>query len=141
MAVKQLSIFVENRIGRLSALTKIFADEDINLRAAVIVETTDFGILRCIVADPERAAKILNAGRFNTSMTDVTPVVIDDRSGGLHKVLALLSDAGIDVKYLYSSSKVKDGRIVMILKTVDTDAAETLLKENGFRICGIEDLV
>ena len=140
MAIKQLSVFVENRRGRLTTLTGIIAEHNIDFRTTVIAETSDFGILRCIVEDPENAAKILNENGFTASLSTVTPVVIPDKPGAVHNVLKLLSSADIDVKYMYSSITRTNQEIIIILKTSDTEKTEEILSDHYYKICTLEDL-
>ncbi|MDD5921886.1 MAG: ACT domain-containing protein [Eubacteriales bacterium] len=141
MAIKQLSVFVENKIGQIASLTGILSDADINFRAAVIAETTDFGIFRCIIEDPEKAQDILQQHGFNASLTDVIPISISDVPGALSQVLQLLAANGIDTKYLYSAVTQAAKTSVIILKTSDTEGAEALLKKNGIRIFVLKDLI
>ena len=81
MIVKQVSVFVENTVGRLAELTKILTDNDIDLKASTIAETVDFGILRCIVEDPEKTVKILTENGFSASISEVTGVSLEDKPG------------------------------------------------------------
>lgn len=110
MIVKQVSVFVENTVGRLADLTKILTDNNIDLKASTIAETVDFGILRCIVEEPEKTVKILVENGFSASISEVTGVSLEDKPGGLHKVLAVLAEAGIAVNYIYSTIKSAEGK-------------------------------
>ena len=91
MAVKQVSIFIENETGRLTALTGILAEAGIDLNAATIAETGEYGILRCIVQDPDHTCQVLSKKGFMASVSDVIAVAIDNKPGGLHYVLEMLS--------------------------------------------------
>ena len=117
MIVKQVSVFVENTVGRLAELTKILTDNDIDLKASTIAETVDFGILRCIVEDPEKTVKILTENGFSASISEVTGVSLEDKPGGLHKVLAALAEAGIAVNYIYSTIKSAEGKAIIMISS------------------------
>ncbi len=132
MLAKQISVFVENSKGRLAQITQILADNQINIRALSIADTTSFGILRVIVEDAENTEKILKNAGLTVSVTDVLSLQIEDRPGGLASALKILADHDIDVDYAYAFiSKATDKANVVI--RVERDAeAEKLLKEAGF---------
>ncbi len=140
MAVKQVSVFVENETGRLADLTQILADNTIDLNAATIAETGEYGILRCIVQDPEAAVASLTAKGFMASISDVVAVAIDNKPGAINAVLQILADAGIAVKYIYSTIQSAKGEAAIMMKTGDTVRAERILENAGVRLCTIEDL-
>ncbi|MDO5490874.1 MAG: ACT domain-containing protein [Bacillota bacterium] len=140
MAVKQVSIFIENETGRLAALTQLLADHGVDLNAATIAETGEYGILRCIVQNPEEMAGILSDGGFMASVTEVLAVGIDNRPGGLNRVLQVLSGAGISVKYIYSTIQSIKGEAVIMMKTGDQDRAEKLLQSAGVNLCTMDEL-
>ena len=133
MIVKQVSVFVENTVGRLADLTKILTDNNIDLKASTIAETVDFGILRCIVEEPEKTVKILVENGFSASISEVTGVSLEDKPGGLHKVLAVLAEAGIAVNYIYSTIKS-----IIMMKTSDAAKAEEVLKASGVELAGAD---
>src|SRR5690606_14671733 len=99
MRVKQISVFLENKSGRLHAVTELLAKHGINIRALSIAETSSFGILRLIVSDPDLAYKVLLEAGFTVSLTDVIGVEMPDEPGGLAKVTAVLDKAGINIEY------------------------------------------
>ena len=140
MAVKQVSIFIENETGRLTKLTKILADAGVDLNAATIAETGEYGILRCIVQDPERTCKVLSEHGFMASVSDAIAVAIDNKPGGLHYVLDLLSGANICVKYIYSTIQSIKGEAVIVMKVSDQESAEKILGEAGVKLCDTEEL-
>jgi len=133
MLIKQMSVFVENTTGRLTDLTGVLAENNIDIKASTIADTVDFGILRCIVADPEKATDILKKAGFTASITEVIAVPIEDKPGGLHKVLEILSDAGIGVDYIYSTVKTQKGEAVIMIKTDDAAKAVEVLMDSGVR--------
>ncbi|MBQ6401550.1 MAG: ACT domain-containing protein [Firmicutes bacterium] len=140
MAVKQVSVFIENETGRLAALTQLLAEHGVDLNAATIAETGEYGILRCIVQNPEETVRILSGGGFMASVTEVLAVGIDNRPGGLNRVLQILSDAGIGVKYIYSTIQSIKGEAVIMMKTGDQNRAEKLLESADVKLCTMDEL-
>ena len=140
MAVKQVSIFIENETGRLTSLTRALAESGIDLNAATIAETGEYGILRCIVQDPDTAVEVLKKSGFMASVGDALAVAIDNKPGGLNYVLQLLSDADIAVKYIYSTIQSIKGEAVIVMKVSDQEKAERILREAGVKLCDTEEL-
>ena len=140
MAVKQVSIFIENETGRLTALTEVLAEGGVDLNAATIAETGEYGILRCIVQDPDNTCKLLSQNGFMASVTEVIAVAIDNKPGGLHYVLEMLSNADIAVKYIYSTIQSIKGEAVIVMKVSDLERAEELLGNAGVKLCEMEEL-
>lgn len=134
MNIKQLSIFVENKKGRLADITEILSDVGANIRALSIADTTDFGILRLIVDDPEAAALALKDAGVTVSITNVIAVGIDDVPGAFARPMRILSDAGIDVEYMYAFITRKSEKAYVILRVADNDAAAKVLDENGVEL-------
>lgn len=132
MTLKQLSVFVENKKGRLASITRKIADNDIDIRVLSLADTKDFGILRLIVSDPEKAKNILNESGVIVKITDVLAVVMTDCPGGAADVLSLMSDNGIEVEYMYACAGKITGQALMILRTSDHARAEKLLSEKGY---------
>ena len=131
MLLNQVSTFVENTPGRLAIVTDILQDADIDIRALSIAETTDFGLVRLIVNDPEKAKSLLQRAGFTVSVTKVIGVGISDRPGGLSAALMTLQKAHISVEYMYAFvSRIKDMAFV-ILRVADPEAAMEVLKEAG----------
>lgn len=127
MIVKQMSVFVENTTGRLADLTGILAENGIDIIACTIAETVDFGILRCIVKEPEKATELLKEHGFTASITEVAAVQVDDRPGGLDKILKALAKANIGVDYIYSTIRSKEGEAIIIMKVEDPQKAIEIL--------------
>ena len=135
MAIKQLSVFLENRPGRLDAMTKILADAGITLRALSMAETRDFGIVRMIVDDIYETAVVLKNNHYVSSRTPVVAVQIPDVVGGLNRVLAALTAAGVNLEYMYSAlAGGEGGSAYMIMRVEDTEKAEEALRSAGFRL-------
>ena len=131
MQIKQVSVFLENIAGRLADVTAVIADAGVDIRALCIADTADFGILRLIVNKPEAATEaLINAG-FTTRVTNVLAVEIDDKPGGLAKVMKLFKDTGVNIEYLYASLEGDVGKAVVVLKVEDIDHGLGIVKENG----------
>jgi hypothetical protein len=101
MKVEQISIFLENKAGRLAEVAGVLGDADINIRALALADTTDFGILRLIVNDHEKAKQVLKENGFTVGRTEVVAVEVDDRPGGLNRILRILFEAGINVIFRF----------------------------------------
>ena len=140
MLIKQMSVFVENTTGRLAELTRILAEHGIDIKASTIADTVDFGILRCIVPNPEAATEILKEAGFTASITEVIAVTLEDRPGGLHKVLQILADHDIGVDYIYSTIKSKEDEAVVMIKVEDPKKAMDILTSNGVKLYNMSEL-
>lgn len=140
MAIQQISVFVENRKGSLVKITKLLSDAGIDLRAASIADTQDFGILRLIVSDTDLALSALRAGDLTVTVTDVLGVAIPDRPGSMVKVLSLLSDADISVEYMYAFNAGAHKDAHLVLRVGDNTAAERLLSDGGIRLLSTSDI-
>lgn len=127
--VKQISVFLENKSGRLAQITRVLGDNEINIRALSIADTTDFGILRLIVDKPEEANSILRTAGFMVSETAVIAVEVPDRPGGLADILATLGLAGINIEYLYAFIGQSFGKAQVIFRVDDSDKAISVLHE------------
>jgi len=117
MIIKQLSIYLSNAVGRLTEVTRILADNGINLRAFTLSESSDFGILRLITDDTDKALEVLKDNNFAVSTTDVVCIALDDVPGSLNKCIEKLSDAGISVEYMYAFAK--DSISIAVIRTND----------------------
>lgn len=139
MSVKQISVFIENKKGKLAEATRFIADHDINLRALSIADTQDFGILRIICDDPKNAQAVLQDGGFITTATDVLAAAISDTPGSLATILEVLSEAGVIVEYTYAFNTSKAGAY-MIFRVDDNQIASAALAGAGIRTANQEDL-
>ena len=117
MFIKQLSVFVENNFGRLEAIIDCLSKNNINLRALSLADTEDYGILRVIVDDAERAKAALSDIGVISKVTDVIAIYLDDRSGGLASVLSVLKNEEISIDYMYAFLGRKEGKALMVLKS------------------------
>ena len=140
MNVHQISVFLENRAGQLSEITAVLAEHHIDLRAISIAETADYGVLRMIVDDAEKATGILLSHGFILSMTPVTVIAVPDAPGGLAPVLQLLADAHIDIEYMYSLFTHKEGQAYMVFRMSDEEMFAKKLAEHGMHPATKEDL-
>jgi hypothetical protein len=138
MKLKQISVFLENRKGRLADALEALAKAKINIRTLSIADTSEFGILRLIVPDPDNAKKVLEKASFTVKENSVIAVEIDDRPGGLAASLRVLSDANINVEYLYAFVEKSGGKAVVILRTEDVDAGIKALKAAGIGLMKAE---
>ena len=134
MNIKQLSIFVENKQGRLAEITEIITKANANIRALSIADTTDFGILRIIVDKPDEAAACLKEAGVTVSVTNVIAIGIDDNPGAFSRPMRLLSDAGVDVEYMYAFITRKSEKAYVILRVADNDDATKVLIGNGVEL-------
>lgn len=141
MAIKQISIFVENKKGALEYVLKTLSDNNVSLRAMSIADTKDFGILRIIVDDKEAAAKALTEGEIVFSINDVIAAEAADVPGGLASVLKVLMDADIDIEYSYAFVVEDGARACAILRVSDTEHGESVLAEAGVPMITEEDIL
>ena len=138
--IQQISVFLENRKGQLGEITGILAENGIDLRAINIAETADYGILRLIADDPRKAAAVLSEQDFVVSVTPVVAVEVNDKVGGLHSVLKVITDADIDIGYMYSSFGKKDGAAYMIFRVSEPDKLADVLVSGGVNPATPEEL-
>lgn len=130
MLIKQISVFIENMPGKLSEVTQVLGDNGIDMSALTLADTTDFGILRLIVNDPDKACQILRAHDFVVKQSDVIAVVIDDRPGGLTGVLQVLTSGNVSVEYMYAFVGSQDGHAVVVLRPDNAQTALQVLESN-----------
>lgn len=137
---KQLSVFLENKAGRLSSVTRALGEAGINIRALSIADTSDFGILRIIVNDPERAYKILKEAGFTVSETEVIAVRVQDSPGGLASVLEQMSEANLNIEYLYAFLGTSEDDALVIFKVEDIKKARIAFTEKGIQFLEEKEL-
>ena len=129
MSITQISIFLENRAGQLSEITKILSENSIDLKALNIAETADYGILRIISDDSDKAAKLLRDNGFIVTETPVAAAAVPNKAGGLNELLNIISNEEIDIEYMYSVFGQKDGLAYMIFKVKDVEAFISVLEK------------
>ncbi|MTI80284.1 MAG: ACT domain-containing protein [Firmicutes bacterium] len=140
MRVQQLSIFLENKTGRLARVTEVMGENDMNIRALSIADTTDFGILRLIVNKPDQAVDILREAGFVVSTTDVLAVEVDDQPGSLSKAMTLLDENGINIEYLYAFVQKDPSKALVVFRVEQVDQAIELLQKNGITLMSSEQV-
>lgn len=137
--IEQLSVFLENKSGRLAELARVLGDAGINMRALMVADTEEFGVVRIICDHPLHAREVLEATGFGVSTTPVVAVEIPDHPGGLADVLERLGATGMNVEYAYCFVGLRGGAAIDVLK-VDDDAAAEVLRSSGFKILEPRDL-
>jgi hypothetical protein len=140
MEVKQISLFLENKKGRLWEAMDVLAKAQINVRALSIADTSDFGILRLIVPDPEKAKKVLTKSNFTVRENDVIAVGVSDTPGGLAGILKVLTDADINVEYMYAFVEKRGKKAVVVLRTDSIKKGKTALKKAGVAVLSSQEV-
>ncbi len=140
MFIKQISVFIENRHGRLEEFTTLLGENGIDLIALSIADTTNFGILRAIVADNERALGLVRDHGYTANLTEVLAVAVPDSPGGLAGVLTMLRDGSISIEYLYSFVRRVGKDAIIIFRVDQPEKAAALLQEKGVRLLSQEEI-
>jgi hypothetical protein len=140
MTVKQISVFLENKCGRLAAVTRLLAKAGVNIRALSIADTSDFGILRLIVDKPDQAYQVLKEHDFTVSTTEVIAVEMPDKPGGLARVLDILDQEKINLEYLYAFLGQSGHEALNIFRVEKIDEAIEVLQKNNIRVLPEEEV-
>ncbi len=140
MKVEQITVFLENRSGRLADVASLLADAGVNLRAAALADAADFGILRLIVNDSEKAREVLKANGFTVSKTHVVAVAVPDKPGGLSEILTAIKRAQLNVEYMYAFVHQRDVDATIIFRFDDVDNAIASLQKAGLRLLSGEQI-
>ncbi|BBO73331.1 amino acid-binding protein [Desulfosarcina widdelii] len=140
MQVEQISVFLENKSGRLSEVTAILTESNVNIRALALADTSDFGVLRLIVDDTQKAISTLKNNGFTVGKTHVVAVEVADRPGGLHEILTMLHEAAINVEYMYAFVRTSGDNAVMIFRIEEDQKAVDLLQSKGVNVIDGERL-
>ncbi len=140
MKVNQISVFLENKSGRLADVTRTLADNGINIRALSIADTIDYGLLRLIVNDPARATEVLTEQGFTVAKTEVLAIEIPDRPGGMAGIIDILSAKGFNIEYMYAFVGRSGEHAIVIFRIEPVDQAIEVLKEGGVRILTGDEL-
>jgi hypothetical protein len=138
--VEQISIFLENKAGRLADVTRILAEANINIRALSLADTSDFGILRLIVNDYNKAKEELKKAGFTVGKTEVVAVEVEDKPGGLSYILRILHKANVNVEYMYAFVQQSGANAVLIFRFDNLDEAVKILKGNNVKVIKGETL-
>jgi hypothetical protein len=140
MKVIQISVFLENRAGRLAEVTKLLGKVGINIRALSLADTSDFGILRLIVNDPDKAFSVLKGNGFTVGKTEVVAIEVPDRPGGLAQILEILAKKAINVEYMYAFVQRNGQNAVILFRIEKLDEAIELLSKNGVSVLPGEEV-
>ncbi|MCI5594274.1 MAG: ACT domain-containing protein [Clostridia bacterium] len=140
MAIKQLSVFVENKEGKLREITDILAKAGIDIRALSIADTSEFGILRLIVRDPHKAKALLEKNGFVATINDVVGVEINDRPGGLAEIVRLFAERDINMEYMYAFLTRTENKAYLVVRVDDASEVENLLESEKIRILTPADI-
>lgn len=138
MIIKQLSVFLENKTGRLTEMTKILSEQNINISAFSMAETADYGIIRCIVTKPEEAIKVLKESRFSVNMTDVVCLTVPHEPGGLYKALKILSENNVAVEYMYAFAF--NNAATVVIRSESNEKTVKVLKANKMQLLNASDI-
>ena len=130
MPVKQITVFLENQTGRLADVTGILSKESINLQGFSTTEARDYGILRLVVSDVDKAIQVLKEAGFTTHIADVICVDVEDKPGGLYKILDILAEKGVNIDYIYVIAGTK-----IVLSVANIEETEEILTQNGIGLC------
>jgi hypothetical protein len=141
MELKQISVFLENRRGRLAEVARVLGNSAINIRALSLADTSDFGILRLIVNDAAKAMKLLKDNGYTVRETEVIAVEVDDRPGGLAEVLAALAKHNVNVEYMYAFVEKSQNKAVLVFRFEHIPKAVEALKEGKIRVLSNEEVV
>jgi hypothetical protein len=140
MAVTQISVFLENKLGRLQQILSTLGEKELNIRALSLADTAEYGILRIIVNDTETAFTVLNEGGFSVKRTPVIAVEVEDKPGGLAAILKLLTENSVNIEYIYAFVEKSNGKAVVVLRTENIKAGEEILKTGNIKILEEKDI-
>ena len=140
MKIKQLSIFLQNRMGSLSKPLEVLTVANVNIRAMCMADTSEFGILRLVVDNPEKGKEALEENNFLVKITDIIGVEMNDAPGGLTTVLDIIKENLIDLEYLYAFSHEKEGKAILLLHADDIDNLISVLTENNIPLVSAEEV-
>lgn len=139
--VKQLSVFIENKPGRLKEIICVLADNDIDIKALSLADTTEFGIIRMVVSDAEKAKTVLNDGGVIVRICDILAIAVNDEPGALTKTFGILGDNGVAVEYMYAFGEKLEESSVIAIRTDDMDKAREKLIDGGVSVLKQEDIL
>lgn len=131
--VPQLSVFLQNKSGKIAAITRALSDNQIDIRALSIADTTDFGILRMLVSDIRKAKEVLTGQNCILSVNEVVVVAVPDRTGGLAEILSMLAEANVDIEYMYSLIGREDNMADMVFRVSNEEAFRSVLQQHGLQ--------
>ena len=141
MLLKQISIFLENKPGKLAEVTKILQDNKVNIRALSMADTTDFGILRILVPEVEKIYKMLKENHLTVKITEVIGVKVSDRPGGLHEIINYFAQENVNVEYMYAFVNKTGNNAIIIFKVKNIQQAINILVNNNIELFKYEDIL
>jgi len=141
MKITQISVFLENRKGRLYEVCSLLGKNKINIRALTIAETPEFGILRIVVDKPQEAIKVLKNNGFTANLTDIVAVEVEDKPGGLAGILKVLSIGDINVEYMYGFLEKSSDKALLVFRFEEPDKAIKILRKNKVKVINKGDIV
>lgn len=140
MRLKQISVFLENKKGRLHDVCSMLGANQINIRALTIAETESFGVLRIVVDKPAEAIELLKSNDFAANVTEVVAVEAADKPGGLAKILEVISENDVNIEYMYGFVEKFSDKALLVFRFEDTDHAQKILAQNGISVVTEEDI-
>ncbi len=140
MKIKQISVFLENKAGRLADATRVLGENQINIRALAVADTADFGVLRMIVNKPEEAVRVLKTEGFAVKTTDVLAAEVPDKPGGLSGVLEAIRKVSINIEYLYCFVEKSGGKAIVVFRIEEIEKAIEALQAAGIHLISGERL-
>ena len=140
MKIKQISIFLQNKKGRLYDVCAVLGKNNINIRALNVAETEAFGVLRIVVNKPDEAVKALSEANFVANITDVVAVEVPDRPGGLAEILKVLADEDVNVEYMYGFVEKATDEALMVFRFDNPDKATGILKKHNIKIASEKEI-
>ncbi|WP_035588694.1 ACT domain-containing protein [Hippea jasoniae] len=138
--IRQISVFVENRPGRLLEVVDLLGKNNINIKALSLADSSDFGIVRLVVKGTDEAIKVLKENGFTISETNIIACMIDDKPGALASILRTLADNQINIEYMYGFASPIEGKAVMVFKFSDLESAEKILEQNNIKTLTQEEI-
>ena len=140
VAIKQISLFVENKPGRMAKVSKTLSDAGVNIRALTVAEAGDFGVIRMVVDDPEKGYKVLHDGGFTVSETEVLAVEMKDIPGGLYEIVNTLGESEVNVDYAYAFVTAKAERALLIIRVDNLEKARKVLTGAGIKLATKDEI-
>lgn len=140
VAIKQISLFVENKPGRMAKVSKTLSDAGVNIRALTVAEAGDFGVIRMVVDDPEKGYRVLHDGGFTVSETEVLAVEMKDIPGGLYEIVNTLGESEVNVDYAYAFVTTKAERALLIIRVDNLEKARRVLTDAGVKLATREEI-
>jgi hypothetical protein len=138
--IKQVSVFLENKIGHLRMVTEELKKANLNMRAISLADSETFGVLRMVIEDPDKAREVLRAANHAVKETEVIAVEVPDKPGGLYDILKTLEDCGVNIEYMYSVLEKKTDKAVMIFRVEDIDEVIEKLQKQNIKLLSSQDV-